>query len=107
MIRAGSARIQSDRAWSAATAAPTRSAVSSGDFLRTAERDDAERAALDQGMTVRRGQSYTLRVTPHPVSTALSLPDASPLDGTLAIPVRRQARREYENRVNALVPDTP
>ncbi|WP_229877986.1 resolvase [Streptomyces bluensis] len=31
------------------------------DFLRTAALDDAERAALDQGVTVRRGRGYTLR----------------------------------------------
>ncbi|WP_251829237.1 hypothetical protein [Streptomyces sp. ATCC 21386] len=29
------------------------------DFLRTAELEPAERAALDQGVTVRRGQGYT------------------------------------------------
>ncbi|GII94226.1 hypothetical protein [Sinosporangium siamense] len=33
------------------------------DFLRTTELEPAERAALDQGVTVRRGQGYTLRVT--------------------------------------------
>lgn len=32
------------------------------DFLRAAELGPAERAALDQGATVRRGQGYTLRV---------------------------------------------
>ncbi|MEV1069678.1 recombinase family protein [Streptomyces sp. NPDC050263] len=36
------------------------------DFLRAAELDDAERAALDQGVTVRRGQGYTLRVSAAP-----------------------------------------
>ncbi|MGW0577852.1 recombinase family protein [Streptomyces sp. NPDC002920] len=37
------------------------------DFLRTtAELEPAERAALDQGVTVRRGQGYTLRVTAVP-----------------------------------------
>jgi hypothetical protein len=33
------------------------------EFLRTAELDPAERAALDHGATVRRGQGHTLRVT--------------------------------------------
>lgn len=33
------------------------------DFLRTTQLDPAERTALDQGMTVRRGQGYTLRVS--------------------------------------------
>jgi hypothetical protein len=33
------------------------------DFLRTTELEPAERAALDQGVTVRRGQGHTLRVT--------------------------------------------
>ncbi|MGW7620350.1 hypothetical protein ACWGLG_31880 [Streptomyces antimycoticus] len=32
------------------------------DFLRAAELEPAERAALNHGMTVRRGQGYTLRV---------------------------------------------
>ncbi|MFJ9587955.1 hypothetical protein [Streptomyces acidicola] len=36
------------------------------DFLRTAELDPAERAALDQGVTVRHGQGYSLRVTAAP-----------------------------------------
>ncbi|MFD3721890.1 hypothetical protein [Streptomyces sp. NPDC058674] len=36
------------------------------DFLRTAEPAAAERAALDLGVTVRRGQGYTLRATAIP-----------------------------------------
>ncbi|WP_228034186.1 resolvase [Streptomyces spongiae] len=36
------------------------------DYLRTAELEPAERAALGQGATVRRGQGYTLRVTAVP-----------------------------------------
>ncbi|GGJ50686.1 hypothetical protein [Streptomyces brasiliensis] len=48
------------------------------DFLRTSELDPAERAALDHGVTVRRGQGYTLRVTAAPSSTAGSSPTASP-----------------------------
>lgn len=75
------------------------------DFLRTTELESAERAALDHGVTVRRGQGYTLRV-----SAALSvhgqlLARCQPLDGAQGVPVvpaQRTARREYENRVNAL-----
>ncbi|GGQ13845.1 recombinase family protein [Streptosporangium pseudovulgare] len=36
------------------------------DFLRTADLGPAERATLDQGVPVRRGQGYTLRVTAVP-----------------------------------------
>ncbi|MFJ3505601.1 MULTISPECIES: hypothetical protein [unclassified Streptomyces] len=32
-------------------------------YLRTTELEPAERAALDQGVAVRRGQGYTLRVS--------------------------------------------
>lgn len=77
-------------------------------FRRAAELDDAERAALTQGVTVRRGQGYTLRVsTTHAVHRAL-LARCQPLDGTPnapAIPAQRKAHREYANRVNALAAD--
>ncbi|MGW7672678.1 hypothetical protein ACWGJX_37100 [Streptomyces sp. NPDC054775] len=69
------------------------------DFLRTTELEPAERAALDQGATVRRGQGYTLRVTAVPAVHRQSLDGTH---GTSAIPARRKARREYENRVSAL-----
>ncbi|MFF5011520.1 hypothetical protein ACFY3G_53300 [Streptomyces phaeochromogenes] len=50
------------------------------DFLRTAELEPAERDALDQGVTVRRGQGYTLRVpAPPPVHRQL-LGRCQPLD---------------------------
>ncbi|MEV5350415.1 hypothetical protein [Streptomyces achromogenes] len=84
-----------------------RSADSSGDFPRTAELDDAEQAALDQGVTVRRGQGCTPRVGTAPGVHRALLTRCRPLDGTLPIPVQRKARREYENRANTLVPDTP
>ncbi|MGW4912759.1 recombinase family protein [Streptomyces sp. NPDC004270] len=74
----------------------------------TAELDDAERAALDQGVTVRRGQGYTLRVSAVPSVHRALLAHCRPLDGapsTPAIPAQRKARREYENRVNSLVSD--
>ncbi|MCX5182989.1 resolvase [Streptomyces sp. NBC_00268] len=79
------------------------------DFLRAAELDDVERAALDQDVTVRRGQGYTLRVSATPAVHRQLLGHCQPLDGTQgapAIPAQRKARREYENRVNALVADT-
>ncbi|MGW3943952.1 recombinase family protein [Streptomyces phaeochromogenes] len=75
------------------------------DFLRTTELDDDERVALGQGVTVRRGQGYTLRVTAAPTVHCGLLARCQPLDGTQdapAIPAQRKARREYENRVNAL-----
>ncbi|MDQ1045113.1 hypothetical protein [Streptomyces sp. V4I2] len=79
------------------------------DFLRAADLDDVERAALDQGVTVRRGQGYTLRVSaPHTVHRQF-LDHCQPLDGAQGapgIPAQRKARREYENRVNALVAGT-
>ncbi|MFE6839872.1 recombinase family protein [Streptomyces sp. NPDC057705] len=78
------------------------------DFLRATDLEPAERAALDQGVTVRRGQGYTLRVSATPAVHHELLARCQPLDGTQgapAIPAQRKARREYENRVNALVAD--
>jgi hypothetical protein len=75
------------------------------DFLRT-----AERAALDQGITVRRGQGYTLRVTAAPRVHRRLLDHCQPLDGTQGLPVvpaQRKARREYANRVSTLGTDGP
>ncbi|MFF4602528.1 resolvase [Streptomyces sp. NPDC001339] len=74
------------------------------DFLRTADLDPAERAALDQGVIVRRGQGHTLRVSAIPSVHRGLLVRCQPLDGTQGAPVvpaQRKARREYENRVNA------
>ena len=71
------------------------------DFLRTTELDPVERAALDQGVTVR-GQGYTLRVTAVPAVHRQLLGRCEALDGASAIPAQRKARREYENRVNTL-----
>ena len=59
----------------------------------------AERAALDQGMTVRRGQGYTLRVSTTQAIHRQLLNRCQPLDGVPAVPAQRKARREYENRV--------
>ncbi|MEU3092300.1 recombinase family protein [Streptomyces massasporeus] len=72
------------------------------DFLRAAELDGAERAALDRGQAVRRGTGYTLRITTVPAVHRQLLDRCQPLDGTRAIPAQRKARREYANRVNAL-----
>jgi DNA invertase Pin-like site-specific DNA recombinase len=72
------------------------------DFLRAAELEPAERATLDQGITVRRGQGYTLRVTAVLAVHRRLLDLCQVLDGTAALPAQRKARREYENRVNAL-----
>lgn len=75
------------------------------DFLRSSGLDDVERAALDQGVTVRRGQGYTQRVTAVPAVHHQLLARCQPLDGALgapAVPAQRKARREYENRVSTL-----
>ncbi|MFJ8692634.1 serine integrase family protein [Streptomyces roseolilacinus] len=75
------------------------------DFLRAADLDDAERAALDQGQAVRRGPGYTLRVTAVPAAHRQLLDRCRPLDGAQGapgIPAQRKARREYENRVSNL-----
>jgi hypothetical protein len=76
------------------------------DFLRAAELDPAERAALGQGVTVRRGQGYTLRVPAVPAVHRQLLDHCQSLDTPSAIPAQRKARREYENRVSALATDT-
>ncbi|MFG2601428.1 recombinase family protein [Streptomyces sp. NPDC048462] len=72
------------------------------DYLRAAELDDAERAALDQGVAVRRGQGYTLRVPAVPAVHRQLLSRCQPLDAPASIPAQRKARREYENRVSTL-----
>lgn len=68
------------------------------------------RAALDQGVTVRRGQGYTLRVTAVPAVHRQLLAQCQPLDGAqgvMAVPTQRKARREYESRISALAPIEP
>ncbi|WP_281154693.1 recombinase family protein [Streptomyces sp. HYC2] len=75
------------------------------DFLRTTELEPAERAALDHGVTVRRGRGYTLRISAVPAVHRGLLARCQPLDGAHGLPVvpaQRKARREYENRVSAL-----
>ncbi|MFD3486612.1 hypothetical protein [Streptomyces sp. NPDC058665] len=75
-------------------------------FLRAAELEPAARAALDQGVTVRRGQGYTLRVSSTPEVHRQLLDRCKPLDNNSAIPAQRKARREYASRVNALGANT-
>ncbi len=81
------------------------------DFLRALSMlEPAERAALDHGVTVRRGQGYTLRVSAIPSVHRGLLAHCQPLDGTQGapiVPAQRKARREYESRVNAFTGDTP
>ncbi|MFV5997241.1 recombinase family protein [Streptomyces sp. NPDC056231] len=72
------------------------------DFLRTTELEPAERAALDQGVTVRRGQGYTLRVSAILAVHRQLLDRCQPLGNAAAIPAQRKARREYANRVSNL-----
>ncbi|MFJ6837353.1 resolvase [Streptomyces sp. NPDC091209] len=70
------------------------------DFLPASNLEPAERAALDQGITVRRGQGYILRVTAVLSIHRRLLDIRQRLDGTAAVPAQRKARREYANRVN-------
>jgi hypothetical protein len=42
--------------------------VTVADFLRAADLDDAEQAALDHGQAIRRGQGYTLRINASPTT---------------------------------------
>ncbi|MFE9966464.1 resolvase [Streptomyces sp. NPDC005525] len=80
------------------------------DFLRTTELEAAERAALDQGVTVWRGGGYTLRVSAVPAMHRQLLARCQPLDGAEgvpAVPAQRKARQEHENRVSTLVPTGP
>lgn len=61
------------------------------DFLRTVDLEPAERARLDRGVTVRRGQGYTLRVPALPSIHRQLLDRCQPLDSPSAIPARRTA----------------
>ena len=77
------------------------------DYRRTTELERAERAALDQGTTVWRGQGYTLRVSAVCAVHRQLLACCQPLDGGQGIPAvtaQRKARREYQNRVGTLAP---
>ncbi|MDX3855694.1 hypothetical protein [Streptomyces sp. AK02-01A] len=74
------------------------------DFLHAAELEPVERTALDQGVTVRCGQGYTLRITAVPTIHRRLLDLCQALDGVAAVPAQRKTRREYENRVNLHAP---
>ncbi|WP_253209525.1 resolvase [Streptomyces niphimycinicus] len=79
-------------------------------YFRATELEPDERAVLDQGVTVRRGQGYALRVTAAPAVHRQLLTRCQPLDGgqgTPTVPAQRKARREYENRVSALISTGP
>ncbi|GAA4070186.1 hypothetical protein GCM10022214_27150 [Actinomadura miaoliensis] len=67
------------------------------DFLRTVDLDAAERAALDHGQTVRRGQGYTLRITATPAVHRQLLDHCWPLDGTAATPHPTQSPSRVRN----------
>ncbi|MFI0770846.1 recombinase family protein [Streptomyces sp. NPDC021218] len=54
------------------------------DFLRAADLEPAERAVLDQGVSVRRGQGYTLRVSAVPAVHRQLLDRCQPLDNAAA-----------------------
>ncbi|GAA3133993.1 hypothetical protein GCM10010521_19720 [Streptomyces rameus] len=72
------------------------------DFLRATELEPAERRALDQGVTVRRGQGDTLRGSTTPEVRRQLLNRCRPLDDATAIPAQRKACREYANRDSPL-----
>lgn len=61
------------------------------DFLRATELEPAERAALDHGVIVRRGQGYTLRVSTTPAVHRALLGRWQALDGTSAVPAQHKA----------------
>ncbi|MDG9687759.1 hypothetical protein QC334_34390 [Streptomyces sp. DH18] len=75
-------------------------------FLRATELEPAKRTTLDQGVTVRRGQGHTVRVTAVPATHRRLLDLCQALDGTAAVPAQRKARREYDNRGNLHAPAT-
>jgi hypothetical protein len=64
------------------------------------------RSPQPQGVTVRRGQGYTLRITAVPAIHRRLLDLCQALSGAAAVPAQRKARREYENRVNLHAPTT-
>lgn len=83
-------------------------------FLHPAEPEPAERAALEPGTTVRRGQGYTLRVSTKPEVHRQFLNRCQPLDNATAIPAQREAGRGFvvnpPNRargVTDISPDLP
>ncbi|MDX3539644.1 resolvase [Streptomyces sp. MB09-01] len=74
------------------------------DFLRACKLDDAERAALDQGTTVRRGQGYTLRVTAAPAVHHRLLARCQPIDGGPGAPAVSASERPAASTRTASAP---
>ncbi|MFI1154513.1 hypothetical protein [Streptomyces sp. NPDC020817] len=66
-------------------------------FLRATELEPAERAALDQGVTVRGGQGYTLRVSTGPEVHRQLLDRCQPLGNATAIPATVQGPARVRN----------
>ncbi|MCW2873551.1 hypothetical protein [Actinacidiphila oryziradicis] len=59
---------------------------------------------------MRRGHGYTLRISTTQAIHRQILARCRPLDGgqgTPTVPAQRKARREYENRVSALISTRP
>ncbi|GAA4226537.1 hypothetical protein GCM10022254_11850 [Actinomadura meridiana] len=80
------------------------------DLLHAADLELAERAALDEGVTVRSGQGYALRVSAVPAVHRQLLARCQSFDtgqGVPAVSAQRKARREHENRASALTPAGP
>ncbi|WP_234323167.1 hypothetical protein [Streptomyces bikiniensis] len=77
------------------------------DGLRTTEPEPAERAALDQGVTVRRGQGCTLRVTAVPTVHRRLLDRCQPLDGGQGLPRSRPGARPAASTRAASAPWSP
>ncbi|MEU5269779.1 hypothetical protein [Streptomyces hygroscopicus] len=64
------------------------------DFQRAVELESSERAALDQGVTVRRGQGCTPRVPAVPSVRRQLLGHCRSFDASSAVWAQRKARRE-------------
>ncbi|MFE0289595.1 hypothetical protein ACFWZZ_29250, partial [[Kitasatospora] papulosa] len=78
------------------------------DCLRITELEPAERAALEQGTTVRRGQGYTLRTAPSPPYTEGSSPAASRSMAARGLPaVPLELRRRAVRMVSEARDDYP
>ncbi|MEV6615905.1 hypothetical protein AB0N31_18995 [Streptomyces sp. NPDC051051] len=74
------------------------------DFLRSTELEPAERATLDQGAAVRRGQGYSLRVSAVPPCTAGSSTAAGRSTAAGASRLFRPSARPAANTRTASAP---
>ncbi|MEV0303025.1 hypothetical protein [Streptomyces prasinus] len=77
------------------------------DYLRATELEPAERAALDQGVTVRRGQGYTLRVTTVPAVHRQLLDRCQPSTAARASPQFRLSARPGASTRTGSAPSHP